>query len=39
MVDQSEISNELAAAEYIKDIYKFYKRLETKGRLCDYMNA
>ncbi|XP_004491216.1 G2/mitotic-specific cyclin S13-7 [Cicer arietinum] len=36
-IDATDKDNELAATEYIDDIYKFYKLTEEDGRVHDYM--
>ncbi|KAI4308233.1 hypothetical protein L6164_031330 [Bauhinia variegata] len=38
-IDAADIDNELAAVEYIDDIYKFYKLTEDENRLHDYMGS
>ncbi|KAL8527295.1 hypothetical protein ACS0TY_005242 [Phlomoides rotata] len=38
-IDAEDANNELAAAEYIEDIYKFYKQTEGDGRVHDYMES
>ncbi|KAL3530150.1 hypothetical protein ACH5RR_009472 [Cinchona calisaya] len=38
-IDAEDIDNELAAVEYIEDIYKFYKETEVDGQVRDYMDA
>ncbi|OAY57925.1 G2/mitotic-specific cyclin S13-7 [Manihot esculenta] len=37
-IDASDVENELAAVEYVDDIYKFYKLTEADGRVHDYMH-
>ncbi|KAJ7972086.1 Cyclin [Quillaja saponaria] len=37
-IDAADIGNELAAVEYIEDIYKFYKLVENESRPHDYMD-
>lgn len=36
-IDAADGENELAVAEYVEEIYKFYKIAEDEYRLCDYM--
>ncbi|KAK7300268.1 hypothetical protein RJT34_11109 [Clitoria ternatea] len=36
-IDANDTDNELAASEYIDDIYQFYKLTEEDGRVHDYM--
>ncbi|XP_057441456.1 G2/mitotic-specific cyclin S13-7 [Lotus japonicus] len=38
-IDSSDMDNELAATEYIDDIYNFYKLTEEDGRVHDYMSS
>ncbi|KAL1338356.1 hypothetical protein HN51_033011 [Arachis hypogaea] len=38
-IDASDVNDELAAVEYIEDIYKFYKLVENESRPHDYMNS
>ncbi|KAL1347962.1 hypothetical protein HN51_023964 [Arachis hypogaea] len=38
-IDATDMDNELAAVEYIDDIYKFYKLTEDDGRVHDYMGS
>ncbi|KAI4305888.1 hypothetical protein L6164_029220 [Bauhinia variegata] len=38
-IDEADIENELAAIEYIDDIYKFYKLTEDENRVRDYMGS
>ncbi|KAJ7976564.1 Cyclin [Quillaja saponaria] len=38
-IDASDIGDELAAVEYIEDIYKFYKLVEHESRPRDYMDS
>lgn len=38
-IDASDINDELAAVEYVDDIYIFYKLTEDDGRVHDYMNS
>ncbi|GER40686.1 cyclin family protein [Striga asiatica] len=38
-IDAADMDNELAAVEYVEDIYKFYKLAEDDGRVRDYMNS
>ncbi|KAG5053244.1 hypothetical protein JHK87_005442 [Glycine soja] len=38
-IDATDMDNELAAAEYIDDIYKFYKETEEEGCVHDYMGS
>ncbi|KAG4962043.1 hypothetical protein JHK82_038730 [Glycine max] len=38
-IDATDMDNELAAAEYIDDIYKFYKETEEDGCVHDYMGS
>ncbi|KAJ9146619.1 hypothetical protein P3X46_028858 [Hevea brasiliensis] len=37
-IDATDLENELAAVEYVDDIYKFYKLTEADGRVHDYMH-
>ncbi|XVF19428.1 hypothetical protein REPUB_Repub11eG0109900 [Reevesia pubescens] len=37
-IDGADVANELAVAEYVDDIYKFYKLTEDRGRVRDYMD-
>lgn len=36
-IDATDVDDELAAVEYVDDIYKFYKLTEGDGRVHDYM--
>ncbi|KAK1372827.1 G2/mitotic-specific cyclin-2 like [Heracleum sosnowskyi] len=36
-IDATDVDDELAAVEYVEDIYKFYKLTEVDGRVHDYM--
>ncbi|GAB2283830.1 hypothetical protein Dimus_018317, partial [Dionaea muscipula] len=36
-IDEASGDDELAVAEYIEDIYKFYKLTEGESQVCDYM--
>ncbi|CAN4100711.1 unnamed protein product [Withania somnifera] len=38
-IDAADVDNELAAVEYVEDIYKFYKLTEEGSRPCDYMDS
>ncbi|KAJ7964954.1 Cyclin [Quillaja saponaria] len=38
-IDAADVDNELAAVEYIDDIYKFYKLTEDESRVRDYMGS
>ncbi|ESW34046.1 hypothetical protein PHAVU_001G119700 [Phaseolus vulgaris] len=38
-IDASDVDNELAAVEYIDDIYKFYKLVEHESRPRDYIDS
>ncbi|CAJ2645406.1 unnamed protein product [Trifolium pratense] len=38
-IDAGDANNELAAVEYLEDIYKFYKIVENENRPHDYMNS
>ncbi|KAI5673526.1 hypothetical protein M9H77_13890 [Catharanthus roseus] len=38
-IDETDIDNELAAVEYVEDIYKFYKLTEEDGRVGNYMDS
>ncbi|CAJ1971237.1 unnamed protein product [Sphenostylis stenocarpa] len=38
-IDATDMDNELAAAEYIDDIYEFYKNTENDGRVHDYIDS
>ncbi|KAK7336418.1 hypothetical protein VNO77_16959 [Canavalia gladiata] len=38
-IDAGDVDNELAAVEYIDDIYKFYKLVENESRPCDYIDS
>ncbi|KAL9316039.1 hypothetical protein ACSQ67_017040 [Phaseolus vulgaris] len=38
-IDATDTDNELAAAEYIDDIYEFYKNTEKDGYVHDYMDS
>ncbi|GAB4855945.1 hypothetical protein Ancab_039787 [Ancistrocladus abbreviatus] len=37
-IDVGDVNNELAVAEYVDDIYKFYRLTEEENLFCDYMN-
>ncbi|GAB2296238.1 hypothetical protein Dimus_030365, partial [Dionaea muscipula] len=36
-IDEASGDDELAVAEYVEDIYKFYKLIEGESQVCDYM--
>ncbi|GAB2272713.1 hypothetical protein Dimus_007533 [Dionaea muscipula] len=36
-IDEASGDDELAVAEYVEDIYKFYKLTEGESHACDYM--
>ncbi|GAB2273039.1 hypothetical protein Dimus_007849, partial [Dionaea muscipula] len=36
-IDEASGDDELAVAEYVEDIYKFYKLTEGESQVCDYM--
>ncbi|GAB2299192.1 hypothetical protein Dimus_033263, partial [Dionaea muscipula] len=36
-IDKASGDDELAVAEYVEDIYKFYKLTEGESQVCDYM--
>ncbi|KAF6157581.1 hypothetical protein GIB67_037154 [Kingdonia uniflora] len=38
-IDAADVDNQLAAVEYVEDIYKFYKLAENSSRVHDYMNS
>lgn len=38
-IDANDAGNELAAVEYIEDMYKFYKLVENENRPHDYMDS
>ncbi|CAA7019595.1 unnamed protein product, partial [Microthlaspi erraticum] len=38
-IDALDVNNELAAVEYVEDIFKFYKIVEEEGRMRDYMES
>lgn len=38
-IDALDINNELAAVEYVEDIYKFYKLVENESQVHDYMHS
>ncbi|RDY01977.1 hypothetical protein CR513_14627, partial [Mucuna pruriens] len=38
-IDAGDVDNELAAVEYIDDIYKFYKLVENESRPHDYIDS
>ncbi|KAI3450090.1 hypothetical protein Pfo_006755 [Paulownia fortunei] len=38
-IDAADVDNELAAVEYVEDIYNFYKLTEDDGRVHDYMDS
>ncbi|XP_071686710.1 G2/mitotic-specific cyclin S13-7-like [Rutidosis leptorrhynchoides] len=37
-IDAADVDNELAAVEYVEDIYKFYKLVENESKVHDYMH-
>ncbi|KAI3711152.1 hypothetical protein L2E82_41028 [Cichorium intybus] len=37
-IDAQDVANELAAVEYVEDIYKFYKLIENESMVHDYMH-
>ncbi|KAJ9544020.1 hypothetical protein OSB04_023727 [Centaurea solstitialis] len=38
-IDAVDVDNELAAVEYVEDIYKFYKLVENESKVHDYMHS
>ncbi|XP_027351983.1 G2/mitotic-specific cyclin S13-7-like [Abrus precatorius] len=38
-IDSGDVDNELAAVEYIEDMYKFYKLVENESRPHDYIDS
>ncbi|KAH6836973.1 Cyclin family protein [Perilla frutescens var. hirtella] len=38
-IDADDVDNELAAAEYVEDMYTYYKLTEGDGRVHDYMDS
>ncbi|KAK1388377.1 Cyclin N-terminal domain-containing protein [Heracleum sosnowskyi] len=38
-IDASDATNELAAVEYVEDMYKFYKEAESESHVYDYMDS
>lgn len=38
-IDAQDVGNDLAAVEYVEDIYKFYKLIEHESRPHDYMES
>ncbi|KAB1199677.1 G2/mitotic-specific cyclin S13-6 [Morella rubra] len=38
-IDAADAGNDLAAVEYVEDIYKFYKLVEHENRLHDYIDS
>ncbi|XP_042470759.1 G2/mitotic-specific cyclin S13-7-like [Zingiber officinale] len=38
-IDASDKENQLAAVDYVEDIYKYYKSVEHSFRPCDYMDS
>lgn len=38
-IDAKDVDNELAAVEYIEDMYNYYKLTEDDGRVHDYMDS
>ncbi|KAL8483530.1 hypothetical protein ACS0TY_026279 [Phlomoides rotata] len=38
-IDASDVDDELAAVEYVEDMYNFYKQTEKDGRVVDYMGS
>ncbi|XP_017244780.1 G2/mitotic-specific cyclin S13-7 isoform X2 [Daucus carota subsp. sativus] len=38
-IDAADATNELAAVEYVEDMYKFYKEAETESQVSDYMDS
>ncbi|KAL0418416.1 UNVERIFIED_CONTAM: G2/mitotic-specific cyclin S13-6 [Sesamum radiatum] len=38
-IDATDVDNELAAAEYVEDMYNFYKLTEEDGRVQGYMDS
>ncbi|KAG8388885.1 hypothetical protein BUALT_Bualt02G0171700 [Buddleja alternifolia] len=38
-IDAADVDNELAAVEYIEDMYNYYKLTEDEGRVDDYMDS
>ncbi|CAK9181123.1 unnamed protein product [Ilex paraguariensis] len=38
-IDAADVDDELAVAEYVEDIYKYYKLTEDEGRVHDYLDS
>ncbi|KAJ9683875.1 hypothetical protein PVL29_016396 [Vitis rotundifolia] len=38
-IDAADANNELAVVEYVEDIYKFYKLIESESHIHDYMDS
>ncbi|KAJ9678108.1 hypothetical protein PVL29_022870 [Vitis rotundifolia] len=38
-IDAADASNDLAGVEYVEDIYKFYKLIESESQVHDYMDS
>ncbi|RZC79228.1 hypothetical protein C5167_003425 [Papaver somniferum] len=38
-IDAGDVGNQLAAVEYVKDLYRFYKLAENSIQIHDYMNS
>ncbi|KAK1378362.1 hypothetical protein POM88_025106 [Heracleum sosnowskyi] len=38
-IDAADATNELAAVEYVEDMYKFYKEAESESHVYDYMDS
>lgn len=38
-IDAADAGNDLAAVEYVEDIYKFYKLIESESQVHDYMDS
>lgn len=38
-IDAADVGNELAAVEYIEDMYKYYKEIEEEIQVSDYMSS
>lgn len=38
-IDAADATNELAAVEYVEDMYKFYKEAESESHVYDYMDT
>lgn len=38
-IDAADANNELAAVEYVEDMYKFYKLVESETRVSDYIRS